>query len=95
MSNVSAELFLKRLAELWQLNEEQHRVLVELGSKAIPALQDIQQTLDTLFAQTPLLAELWPTTANKAFTNRSPMQVIEEEGMEGLEQVRRFLCLHH
>lgn len=95
MTNVSAELYLKRLAELWQLNEQQHRVLVGLGSKAIPALQDIQQTLETLFAQTPLMAELWPTTANKAFANRSPVQVIEEEGMAGLEQVRRFLCLHH
>lgn len=95
MSNVSPDLFMKRLSELWQLNEHQQRVLLALGGKAVPALQDIQQTLETLFAQTPQLAELWPTTANKAFANRSPLQVIEEEGMEGLEQVRRFLCLHH
>lgn len=95
MNNVSSELFLRRLAELWQLNERQQRVLVELGARAIPALQDIQQTLETLFAHTPQLAELWPTTANKAFANRSPLQVIEQEGMSGLEQVRRFLCLHH
>jgi len=95
MSNVAPDLYMKRLSELWQLNERQQRVLLALGGKAIPALQDIQQTLETLFAQTPQLAELWPTTANKAFANRSPLQVIEDEGMEGLEQVRRFLCLHH
>lgn len=95
MNNLSPELFLRRLAELWQLNDHQQKVLLKLGSNAVPALQDIQQTLETLFAHTPQLAELWPTTANKAFANRSPLQVMEEEGLEGLEQVRRFLCLHH
>ncbi len=95
MHNISPELFLTRLAELWQLNEWQHRSLAGLGEEAIPALQDILQTLETLFAHTPQLAELWPTTPNKAFANRTPLQVIEEEGMSGLEQVRRFLCLHH
>lgn len=95
MSNVSAELFLDRLTELWQLNERQRRSLAGLGEKAIPALQDIQQTLQNLFPHNPQLAELWPTTVNKAFANRSPLQVIEEEGLDGIEQVRRFLCLHH
>jgi len=95
MNNLSPELFLRRLAEVWQLTDRQQKVLQQLGNSAIPALQDIQQTLETLFAQTPQLAELWPTTANKAFANRSPLEVIEEEGMAGLEQVRRFLCLHH
>jgi len=95
MNKVSFELFVNRLAELWQLNERQQHCLAGLGEEAIPALQDIQQTLEILFAHTPQLAELWPTTDNKAFANRSPLQVIEEEGMSGLEQVRRFLCLHH
>jgi hypothetical protein len=95
MGHLSSELFLKRLSELWQLNERQHATLAGLGEQAIPALQDIVQTLEQMFAHTPQLAELWPTTANKAFANRSPIQVIEEEGLSGLEQVRRFLCLHH
>lgn len=95
MSSVSPELILRRLAELWQLSEQQQKVLANLGGEAVPALLDIQQTLETLFAHTPQLAELWPTTANKAFANRSPLQVIEEEGMPGLELIRRFLCLHH
>ena len=95
MHKVSPDLFLNRRAELWQLNERQQRSLAGLGAQAVPALQDILQTLETLFAHTPHLAELWPTTPNKAFANRSPLQVIEEEGMSGLEQVRRFLCLHH
>lgn len=95
MSHIAPELFLNRLAELWQLNEHQRRSLAELGQEAIPALQDIQQTLENLFPHNPQLAELWPTTVNKAFANRSPLQVFEEEGLEGVEQVRRFLCLHH
>ncbi len=95
MTYLSPDLLVDRLAELWQLNERQRRVLKGLDENAIPALQDIQQTLQNLFPHNPQLAELWPTTANKAFDNRSPLQVIEEEGLEGVEAIRRFLCLHH
>lgn len=95
MTRISADLFLERLAEQWQLNARQCRTLKQLDHHAIPALQDIQQTLQNLFPHNPQLAELWPTTANKAFDNRSPLQVIEEEGLEGVETIRRFLCLHH
>lgn len=95
MTRLRPDRYLDRLAELWRLNERQHSSLLELGEGAIPALQDIQQTLENLFPHNPQLAELWPTTANKAFDNRTPLQVIEEEGLLGVEQVRRFLCLHH
>ncbi len=95
MSRISPDLFLNRLAEQWQLNERQRLILKGLDERAIPALQDIQQTLQSLFPHNPHLAELWPTTANKAFDNRSPLQVMEQEGLEGVEAVRRFLCLHH
>ena len=95
MTRLSPDRYLARLAELWRLNERQRSSLLGLGEGAIPALQDIQQTLENLFPHNPQLAELWPTTANKAFDNRSPLQVIEEEGLVGVEQVRRFLCLHH
>lgn len=95
MSHITPDLFLSRLAELWQLNDRQRRSLTGLGKEAVPALQDIHQTLQNLFPHNPQLAELWPTTVNKAFANRSPLQVIEDEGLEGVEQVRRFLCLHH
>lgn len=95
MPRISHDLYLERLAELWQLSARQRRVLKGLDEKAIPSLQDIQQTLQNLFPHNPQLAELWPTTNNKAFDNRSPMQVIEEEGLAGVEKVRRFLCLHH
>lgn len=95
MTRISSDLFLDRLAEQWQLNARQRRALKTLDENAIPALQDIQQTLHNLFPHNPHMAELWPTTANKAFANRSPLQVIEEEGIAGVEAVRRFLCLHH
>jgi len=95
MSEHPDQLLLSHLAELWRLNEKEHHCLVSLGSDALPALLDIQQTLQRLFPHNPQLAELWPTTANKAFANRSPLQVFEEEGIEGVKTVRRFLCLHH
>lgn len=95
MPHISHDLYLQRLAELWQLSARQRRILVALDEKAVPALQDIQQTLQNLFPHNPQLAELWPTTANKAFDNRSPMQIIEEHGLAGVEEIRRFLCLHH
>lgn len=95
MTKLHSELLLDRLAELWQLDGQQRAVLAALGEEAIPALQDIQQTLERLFPHNPQLAELWPTTANRALDNRSPLQVFAEEGIAGVEQVRRFLCLHH
>lgn len=95
MPSISHDLYLERLAELWQLSDRQRRILKELDKSAIPALQDIQQTLQNLFPHNPQLAELWPTTANKAFDNHSPFQVIEENGLAGVEEIRRFLCLHH
>lgn len=95
MSPISHDRYLDRLAELWQLSDRQRQVLKGLDEQAIPALQDIQQTLQNLFPHNPQLAELWPTTANKAFDNRSPFQIIEEGGLAGVEEIRRFLCLHH
>lgn len=95
MSHQSPDMYLARLAELWQLNARQRHSLLGLDESAIPALRDIQQTLQNLFPHNPQLAELWPTTANKAFDNHSPLQIIEEEGLAGVERIRRFLCLHH
>jgi len=95
MTKVHTELLLERLTELWQLDEQQRAILSALGEEAIPALQDIQQTLESLFPHNPQLAELWPTTANRGLANRSPLQVFAEEGLDGVERVRRFLCLHH
>lgn len=94
MTRISPDLFLERLAEQWQLDARQRQALKRLDENAIPALQDIQQTLQNLFPHNPHMAKLWPTTSNKAFDNRSPIQVIEEEGQDGVEALRRFLCLH-
>ena len=92
---MTEQQLLAHLAELWRLNDSERHNLESLDKEAIPALLDIQQTLESLFPHNPQLAELWPTTGNKALGNRSPMQVIEEEGLEGVEQIRRFICLHH
>jgi hypothetical protein len=93
MSDVSYHLLIQRLAEQWQLSDSQAKVLHSLGETAVPKLLKIDTTLKQLFANSPMLADLWMTTGNKAFFNDSPMELIEREGPAGLEQVMKFLCL--
>lgn len=87
MSEVSYQLVIKRLAEQWQLSDGQARCLQALDSAAAPELLKIDTTLQQLFAGSPLLADLWMTSHNKAFGNASPMDLIEREGMAGLKKV--------
>lgn len=93
MSDVSYQLVIKRLAGQWRLSDRQTRCLQALDSAAIPELLKIDTTLQQLFAGSPLLADLWMTSHNKAFGNVSPMDLIEQEGMAGLKRVVQFLCL--
>lgn len=93
MNNVNYQLTVSRLAERWQLSEHQRRCLLALTPAAVPVLFKIDTTLQQLFAGSPLLADLWMTSRNKAFDNESPMDLIEKEGMGGLNKVVQFLCL--
>lgn len=54
-------------------------------------LLGIHKALRILFPKNKSLAYAWPTSKNKAFTNRTPVEVIEEEGFEGLLKVRYYL----
>ena len=51
----------------------------------------IHKALRTLLPKNKELAYQWPTTKNKAFNNRTPVEVVLEEGFEGLLQVRYYL----
>lgn len=93
MSGISYRWFLKHLAERWQLTDAQYRYLAGLGEEAIPALQQIDTTLNQLFANSPFLADLWMTSPNKAFDNETPIALIMRRGMTGLREVVHFLCL--
>jgi hypothetical protein len=47
--------------------------------------------LRLLFPQNPDLAYRWVTTRNRAFDNRTPVEVIKEQGFAGLLIVRGYL----
>lgn len=93
MADIHYQLLIKRLAEQWQLTDGQYRCLLALPADAAPELLKIDNTLKQLFAASPLLAELWMTSPNRAFGGASPMVLIERDGMTGLHRVVQFLCL--
>ncbi len=54
-------------------------------------LLGIHKNLRLLFPQNRDLAYRWMTTRNKAFDNRTPVEVIREWGFAGLLMVRGYL----
>jgi hypothetical protein len=54
-------------------------------------LLGIHKSLRLLFPQNPDLAYRWMTTRNRAFDNRSPVEVIKDQGFAGLLIVRGYL----
>jgi hypothetical protein len=51
----------------------------------------INSALHTTFPHSQAMARLWITTPNRSFSNHSPLQVMLEQGMEGIRQIRRHL----
>ena len=54
-------------------------------------LLGIHKNLRLLFPQNRELAYRWMTTRNKAFDNRTPVEVVREWGFAGLLMVRGYL----
>lgn len=54
-------------------------------------LLGIHKSLRLLFPQNPDLAYRWMTTRNRAFENRTPVEVIKDQGFAGLLIVRGYL----
>jgi hypothetical protein len=54
-------------------------------------LLGIHKSLRLLFPQNPELAYRWMTTRNRAFDNRTPVEVIRDQGFAGLLMVRGYL----
>jgi len=54
-------------------------------------LLSIHRSLRILFPKNRELVYRWPTSPNKAFNGRSPVDVIRDEGFLGLLTVRRYL----
>lgn len=93
MTNPSQALILKNLAHQWQLDEAQLARLMSLPAEAVPQLLLIRDILTQIFTHNPELAALWPTTPNRGLHNRSPIELILDEGKEGLSEVVQFLDL--
>ena len=55
-------------------------------------LPGIHKNLRLLFPQNRDLAYRWMTTRNKAFDNRTPVEVVKEWGFAGLLMVRGYLA---
>jgi len=54
-------------------------------------LLSIHRSLRILFPKNRELVYGWPTSPNKAFNGKSPVDVIRDEGFLGLLTVRRYL----
>lgn len=57
----------------------------------IAHLLAIHKYLRNIFPRNKELVYTWPTTPNRHFGDRSPVQVIDEEGFVGLIKVRQYL----
>ncbi len=54
-------------------------------------LLSIHRSLRILFPKNRALAYRWPTTPNRAFVGRTPVEVIRRDGFLGLLIVKRYL----
>jgi hypothetical protein len=75
----------------WELDEDDRRVIETLGLEGVEGICAVHVALGQVFAHNPQLAALWPTTPNRVLNNKTPMDVVREEGMDGLRRVRALL----
>lgn len=50
-------------------------------------LLQIAQALQSLFPHNPLLADLWVTTPSPQFANRTPAELMLEQGLPGMQSL--------
>lgn len=93
MTNSISSMIMTSIYNDWELNRKDRKMIDSLGLEGAEAVCAMHVALGQIFAHNPQLAALWPTTPNKALNNRSPIDVIRDEGMAGLKRVRSFLDL--
>ena len=54
-------------------------------------LLEIQHSLRNAFPMNAAMAKYWISTENTRFANRTPLAVMLEEGLPGIERIRRHL----
>ncbi len=60
-------------------------------NERIRHLEGILQALSTSYPTNPRMALFWMTKPSKRFDNRSPIQVLVEDDLEGLITIRKHL----
>ena len=95
METITYRMLLDRIYDEWQLSRADRRMLNRLGEEALTDLLSIHTALMNLFPHNPMLAAYWPTTPNRGLNGLSPIEVIREQGEDGLKQIRGFLDLDH
>jgi hypothetical protein len=65
---------------------DDERVMVRIGH-----LLSINQSLGFTFPHNPAMAKYWVSTPNRRFGDRTPLSVMLDEGLAGLESVARHL----
>jgi hypothetical protein len=93
MSAEASSAVLSRIYTEWKLEARDRHMIDALGEEGVENLCAMYVALEHAFAHNPELAALWPTTRNRGFNNRSPIEVVREEGIDGLKRVRCFLDL--
>ena len=83
----------ERLFEHWKLTPAQQSVLLgpSPGNERLMPLLAIHQSLRTLFPHNQDLAYGWMTASNRAFNDRTPIEVVAERGAEGVTLVKTYL----
>lgn len=60
-------------------------------NERIRHLDGIMQALSTSYPTNPRMSLFWMTKASKKFKNRSPVQVLVEDDLDGLISIRKHL----
>ncbi|MES2681885.1 MAG: MbcA/ParS/Xre antitoxin family protein [Pseudomonadota bacterium] len=83
----------EKLLAQWMLTPAQCDVLLSssCGNERLTQLLTIHQSLRTLFPRNQDLTYRWMTTPNRAFSGRTPIEVVAERGPEGLAEVKAYL----
>jgi hypothetical protein len=57
----------------------------------IGCILSISKALQTMFPHSGSMADLWVTTANTYFNDRSPLEIMIEHGLSGMQNVSHHL----
>jgi hypothetical protein len=60
-------------------------------AKRVECFLDIDKALFTSFPHNPAMGQVWLTTPNQRFDKHTPLDVMLEEGLEGMYKIRSHL----